>query len=103
MTEYTKAAADVGRSWITLDGEEVVSVRIPSFYDDNMVSPTETLHFGHAAGDYLQMSLREALESPDVLISGFVFEGKRFGKRRPENMGAADLHPFARTAVSAGR
>ncbi len=41
VTEYTHAnSMDVGRGWITLDGREIVSVQILSFYSDNSSVPT---------------------------------------------------------------
>ena len=46
VTAYSKAACDVGRGWVNLDGREIVSVEIPSFYDSKETYSTETMDFG---------------------------------------------------------
>ena len=95
VTEYTKASFDVGRGWITLDGDEVISIQIPSFYDDNIQFSTDTMHFGQAIYNYLNLSIEEAVTSNDALIRGFSFLDKRFGKRRLKEVDATSLHPFS--------
>ena len=87
---------DVGRGWFSLDGEEVVSVDVPSFYTNKITFRAETLNFGEAIGEYLQMTVAEAQHSADELIQAFVFLDRRFGKRSLEKVKAAQLHEFSR-------
>jgi hypothetical protein len=95
VTEYRETGGfDVGRGWITLDGEEVVSVQIPSFYTIHMNFSPDTLDFGHAVGTYVDMSISAARSSPDPLLRGLVFLDKRFGKRSLLSVDQDQLHEF---------
>jgi predicted enzyme related to lactoylglutathione lyase len=96
VTRYTKSAMDVGRGWITLDGREIVSVQIPSFYSFNFQFRTETLDFGKAIYEYLSLPIEEALASSDELIAGFALLDRRVGKRTLAKIKADQLHAFAR-------
>jgi predicted enzyme related to lactoylglutathione lyase len=96
VTSYTKSAMDVGRGWITLDGREIVSVQIPSFYSLNFQFRTETLDFGKAVYEYLSLPIEEALASSDELIAGFALLDRRVGKRTLAKIKADQLHAFAR-------
>ena len=95
ITEYTKANFDIGRAWITLDGEEIVGIVIPSFYDNNITFTVETLNFGEAVYQYLSLSIEDAIASEDALIKAFSFLDKRFGKRKLKKVNIEELHPFS--------
>ena len=56
---------DIGRGWITLDGKEVITVRVPSFYDEDHTYSTKTMGFGRAVGSLLQMSIDDAIAASD--------------------------------------
>jgi hypothetical protein len=95
VTSYRETRGlDIGRGWITVDGEEVISVQVPSFYDDYIYFSTDTLHFGRAVGTYIEMSLPAARSSPDPLLRGLAFLDKRLGKRSLASVDEAQLHQF---------
>lgn len=96
LTEYTKSCFDIGRGWVTCDGEEVVTVDIPSFYTNHMLFRTETLDFGQAIGEYVQMPIHEAMHSSDEIIQGLVFLDRRLGQRSLDKINSEYLHEFAR-------
>jgi hypothetical protein len=97
VTKYIRAnSMDVGRGWITLDGEEIVSVQIPSFYSDNFHFRTETLDFGQAIHHYLSLPISEALASTDEIVAGLALLDRRVGKRSIAKISPEDLHPFSR-------
>jgi hypothetical protein len=96
VTEYRTNSMDVGRGWITLDGEEVCSVQIPSFYDDNIGFDTNTLDFGAAVGVYVDLSVDEAMTSRHPIVQALAFLDKKMGKRRLARVDAAELHEFPR-------
>ena len=97
LTEYTKTNQfDVGRGWVTLDGKEIVSVQIPSFYSNNITFSTETLDFGKALSHYLSLSIDEARASTDSLVCGFAFLDRRLGKRSLASTNTQNLHEFSR-------
>lgn len=95
VTRYTKANMDVGRGWITLDGVQIVSIDIPSFYDNNISFLPDTMNFGEAVYTYLNLSIEDAISSSDALINGFVFLDKRFGKRRLKELEVEKMHKFS--------
>ena len=96
VTKYNETSGfDIGRGWITLDGKEIVSVIIPSFYSKDFYFRTETLNFGKAIGSYIDMSIAEIKESEDELIQGFMFLDRRIGKRFLKNIQPDSLHPFS--------
>ena len=96
LTSYERTSRfDVGRGWITLDGVEVVSVQVPSFYSNNIGFDTRTLDFGKALYSYPDLAIEAALASEDALISGLAFLDGRCGKRRLLATDAQALHKFA--------
>lgn len=96
LTEYTKSCFDDGRGWVTCDGKEIVTIAIPSFYTNHISFPTETLDFGRAIGEYVQMPIHEAIHSADEIIQGLVFLDRRLGQRRLDKINPAQLHEFGR-------
>lgn len=107
VTAYTRTnVLNVGRGWITLDGTEVVSVGIPSFFSENFTFRIETMDFGEAVRAYLSMSIEESLTSSDELIAGFAYLDRRLGQRTLAKVERDLLHPFAQELydirVSAG-
>jgi hypothetical protein len=97
VTEYTRSnPCDVGRGWFTLDGEELVSVQIPSFYSDHFNFRTETLDFGKAVYQYVSLSIDDAKDASDELVTAFVHLDRRFGKRSLKEVDPHALHLFAR-------
>lgn len=95
VTEYNKAnTIDVGRGWLTLDGKEVCSIQIPSFYDDRIVFESWVLDFGRAVGEYVNMSVEDALQSPHPTIQALAFLDKKMGKKRLRSFDSENLHEF---------
>src|SRR5262249_43922664 len=92
---------DLGRGWITIDGEEVVSVQVPSFYTEHMNFDVDTLDFGRAVGAYVELSISAARSSPDPLLRGLAFLDKRLGKRSLMSVDRGRLHPFEMTLWAA--
>ena len=86
----------VGRGWFTLDGEEIVSVQIPSFYSDNFRFSVETLDFGDAVYEFINSPFEQSVKSGDELVQAFVYIDRRFGKRRLSKVNQEVLHPFAK-------
>lgn len=97
ITEYRNTSGfDIGRGWLTLDGNEIVSVMIPSFYSNNFTFRTDTLNFGEAIVEYVNLNIQEIEKSQDELINGFMFLDRRIGKRFIRNINLSSLHPFAK-------
>ena len=97
ITEYRNTSGfDLGRGWLTLDGDEIVSVMIPSFYSKNFFFRTDTLNFEEAIIKYINLNIQEIKKSQDELINGFMFLDRRIGKRFIKNINLNSLHPFAR-------
>jgi hypothetical protein len=95
VTSYRETMGfDVGRGWITLDGEEVLAVQTPSFYDNRIRFETETLSLGRAVGAYVGMSLGAARSSPDPVVRGLAFLDRRLGKRSLGSVNKDRLHAF---------
>ena len=81
ITKYRETKNfDLGKGWITLDNQTVVSIMIPSFYDQDFLFPTETMNFGEAIVNYVNMNIDEIKQSPDELINGLVFLDKNWQK-----------------------
>jgi len=97
VTEYRNNRMDVGRGWITLDGAEVCSVQVPSFYDDERIYSSSTLDFGRAVGEYLNMPVDEALTSEHPIVQALAFLDKKVGKRRLQNIDTETLHDLPLT------
>jgi hypothetical protein len=96
ITKYRETSnLELGKGWITLDGKEVVSVMIPSFYSSNFSFRTNTMNFGEAIKSYINMNINEIKESKDELINSFMFLDKRIGKRSMQNINSDSLHPFS--------
>ena len=97
LTAYTNTNLfDVGRGWLTLDGDELVSVQIPSVYSTNFDFRPGTLSFGEAVCAYLSLSLEEAKSASDELLCAFVFLDRRYGKRSLRNVKPSNLHSLSR-------
>ncbi len=96
VTEYRTNSMDVGRGWIILDGAEVCSVQVPSFYDDERVYSSDTFDFGRAVGEYLNMAVDDALASPHPIVQALAFLDRKVGKRRLKDIDGEDLHDFPR-------
>ena len=94
LTEYRTNSMDVGRGWMTLDGEEVCSIQIPSFYDDHIIFESWHFDFGRAIGEYLTMSVEDALASPHPTVQALAFLDRKLGKRRLRQIDGQHLHAF---------
>ncbi len=93
VTSYRETMRfDIGRGWITIDGEEVLSIQTPSFYDNRIMFEPEALSLGRAVGVYLGMSLGEARLSPDPVVRGLAFLDRRLGKRSLVSVNKDRLH-----------
>lgn len=100
VTEYSRASRDasdqvMGRGWITLDGDEVMSMPIPTPRDSPLGLPPDTMSLGQAVRVYLDLTLDEASTSDDALIRGFTFLDRRLGKRRLKRIEASELDGFS--------
>ncbi|MBK9572132.1 MAG: hypothetical protein IPO43_05105 [Rhodoferax sp.] len=95
VTEYTKAPMDIGRGWITLDGTEIVSVQVPSFYDNSIYFEAEAIDFGAAIGFYVGMPFDEIRAAREPIIQGLAFLDRRMGKRHLKAVDVGTLHEFA--------
>ena len=50
VTAYRETMGfDIGRGWITIDGEEVLSIQVPSFYDNRIMFEPHTLRAAPSA------------------------------------------------------
>ena len=97
ICEYRNTSGfDLGRGWLTFDGEEIVSVMIPSFYSKNFPFRIDTLNFAEAIIKYINLDIQEIKKSPDELINAFMFLDRRIGKRFIKNITLSSLHPFVR-------
>jgi hypothetical protein len=92
---------DLGRGWITVDGEEVVSIQIPSYYTEHMNFTPGSLDLGRALGAYIGMSVSVARSSPDPILRGLAFLDGRFGKRSLASVNRDRLHPFEKALCDA--
>lgn len=95
LTEYTKAAFDIGRGWISLDGQEVVSIQIPSVYEPGMRFGVKEMNFGSAVARYINLPFEQIKASDDPLIQGLAFLDKRYGRRSLKQVKLSELHAFA--------
>lgn len=100
VTEYSKASRDasgqaMGRGWITLDGDELVSIQIPSPGDSQLGLPPGTMSFGQAVRAYLDLTLDQAMVSTDGLVRGLAFLDRRLGKRRLKKVEISELDGFS--------
>ncbi len=87
---------DLGRGWITIDGDEVLSLQAPSFYDGRFEFPAYTLSLGRAVGAYVAMSLGKARSSNDPVLRALAFLDRRLGKRSLASVKKDRLHAFER-------
>jgi hypothetical protein len=96
VTNYRETKGmDVGRGWITVDGEIAASVQMPSFYTNYPVfAPGSTMDFDRAVAAYIDMPIRAARSSPDVILRGLTFLDKRLGKRSLAKVDQEQLHDF---------
>lgn len=102
VTNYERSnVLDVGRGWIMLDGAELVSLQVPTFYSNNISFDPATMDFGLALGTYPDLSIDAALASEDALLSGLALLDGRCGKRRLLAIDMGQLHPFARVLYQA--
>ena len=54
----------------------------------------EQIDFVHSLQQYLQMTIDDALRSPNPFIKGLAMIDRRIGKRRLEAMDVTNEHPF---------
>jgi hypothetical protein len=99
LTGYRKSHDGADKVWVLVDGEKVFSFKYYAFefaereaYYDLQMSESEAkerlwkneIHspknFGDAAREYLNLSLKEALESPNDIVKAFAVIDKRVGK-----------------------
>ena len=92
---------DVGRGWITVDNEEVVSTMVPSVYDRHMDFPEHTLDLGRALGNYVDMSIEAVASSTDPILRGLMFLDRRIGKRTLACIDKARVHDFEKALYAA--
>ena len=83
ITSYAREDAVVGRGWVTVDGEEVLSV-----------SSAERQAFYEVLRDYPDTSIENALVSPNEVARGLAMIDRRLGKRRLSAFDISAEHPF---------
>lgn len=96
VTAHRKSPFDEGRGWIVFEGREVVSIRIPSFYDDEFRFSTDTLDLGKAVGKCVESSIEELKATDDPILKGLMFLDRRAGRRFLQEVDDTTLHPFSR-------
>lgn len=84
------------RTWMTLDGREIVSVAgsFLRFQGPDGLPPEEDL--GPALGDFIGLSIDAALTSPSPFVRGLAMLDARCGKRRLRSLEVRDEAPFVR-------
>ena len=118
VTRYKGEEEDVGRWAIRFDGREVegLSELTSRWRQEQLraggrsadeargIQLSEGTHdlrqFYRALEDYLNLSIEEALASPDVLIRSLALLDRRTGKRRLRQVSAAGLHPLEATCLA---
>jgi hypothetical protein len=109
LTGYRKSHDGADKVWIVVDGEKVFSFEYYAFefaereayHDLKMNEPQakewlrkNEIHrpkdFGDAAREYLNLSVKEALESPNDIVKAFAVIDKRVGKRTLERLEIPD-------------
>lgn len=89
-----------GRGWITLDGKEIVNFAQPNPWGASNQVEVDGVglrqDFYEVIRDYPQLSIEEALQSPNYLVQGFAVVDRRVGKKRLLRMNSEQLHPFVK-------
>lgn len=108
-TRYEKADDRCGRSWITVDGLEVVNMSNlltcgDSVADGNSARFKGGLFAGYdlplAMQEYLTLSIDSAIASPHPLIRALAVLDRRAGKRRLERIDPDKEVPLVRELLS---
>ena len=111
LTCYRDAHDQIGRGWITVDGEEVHNmcywlqhkVGQPRIEIDESTTPPVATHKGvmstfdytSALFEYLSNSIEDSINSSNYLIRALALLDSRYGKRRLEKLALApDEHPL---------
>lgn len=117
-TRYSKAHDEFGRSWITVDGREIVNM-CNYLLSGDIVADRDPARFkkgvftGYDLSDamrtFLAISIDDALHSENPLIRALAVLDRRVGRRRLARIDAAKELPFVRqlfalrsSAVAAG-
>lgn len=109
LTGYRKSHDGADKVWILVDGEKVFSFKYYPYefaereaYSHLKMNPQQAeewlreneIHnpknFGDAAREYLNLSAKEALASPNDIIKAFGIIDKRIGKRTLEKLEIPD-------------
>jgi len=109
LTSYRQSHDGADKVWIVVDGEKVFSFKYYAFeaaereaYNGlkmNQAQAKERLwkneihspkNFGDAVREYLSLSVKEALQSPNDIIKAFAVIDKRVGKRTLERLEIPD-------------
>jgi hypothetical protein len=96
-----------GRGGIMFDGNEIVSVEAPGFTQRLLGHTTypelidgQTVELGRACGELPQLSIADALASPNPLIRGLAILDVRCGKRTLQTLRDSDLDSFSATMLA---
>lgn len=125
-TRYRTTHDEDGRSWITLDGKELVNmVHLFRFREEAAIRAEERAgagasreellaqrdafehelreenyfmqsDLGHAMHDYQSLSATQALASPNPIIRALAMLDRRVGRRRLRAIDVTDEHPLVR-------
>ena len=111
LTCYREAHDEIGRGWITVDGEEIHNMCYwlqhkegePRIEIDQTVTPPVVTHRGvmstfdytKALIEYLSNSIEDSIDSKNYLIRALALIDSRCGKRRLEKLNIGpDEHPL---------
>jgi hypothetical protein len=107
---YRADQAERGRTWFEYDGEEIVSFcdfvrenRLKELQGDDEAVIEQgvfsKMDFGHAFGQFLEMSIEDALASDNPLIVALAMLDRRLGKRRLKQLAGQSLAEPANTLL----
>ncbi|MDB6078649.1 MAG: hypothetical protein JWO82_2396 [Akkermansiaceae bacterium] len=101
---YRDVTGERGRTWITLDGEEIASFcyfahETVSRTTDNPGGDFTKWDFGAAFGRYLDLSIEDALASENPIITGLALLDRRVGKRRLKLLAEREFAEPAKTLL----
>ncbi len=108
-TRYSKAHDQFGRSWITVDGQEIVNMSnyLPSGSTIADNDPTRFERGVFAGYDlsqamrlFITLSIDDALASDNPLIRALAVLDRRVGKRRLTRLVAADEQPLVKQLLA---
>jgi hypothetical protein len=106
--EYRRNPLHIGRGWLVMDGHEIVSVEAPGFtlkiggcQFNIPLHAHSTQELGRSIGDFLTLSIEEALASSNPLILGLALLDRRVSKAQLRKLRGRQTGPFVALALAA--